>query len=561
MNKKSSIDGFIPRRPDSQLGERHVVNASSKNAATSAPRRKQLQSEDDLQNVALGTPRPGRVMGRSDIDDSLNQIDEPDEQLHTRKMSRREKKRWKKDHRTKSQRVRRRIILIVVWVLVATILAVGGYLAFKAINAGNKVLQGNLFDIIAQNEPLKEDANGRSNFVVFGTAEDDEGGEHGGANLTDSIMVVSIDQDKKDAYMVSLPRDLWVQYEMPADGGVCTVGYQGKLNAQYFCASDDGTNEQAGAEALASKVGNITGLDVQYYVHLNFTAVVEAVNAVGGVDVTINSSDPRGILDRNFDWKCGYRCYFVNYKNGETVHLDGEHALALARARNAAGGYGLPNGNFDREKNQQLIIKALREKAVSAGTLTNLGAVTGLIDAMGNNLRTNIDTKEVRTLMDLGTKIPTEKIISLSLNEEGNMLVTTGNQSGQSIVRPVAGLLDYSDIAAYIEREILAEPYMKEEPQVTVLNGSGEVGVAQIAADSLEEKGFIIGSVDNAPDGKYAAVEVYQINVEKTATAAKLAELYGVTVKKTTPPTSVTGDTDFLIIIGNASAVRSTDNQ
>lgn len=559
-NKKPSIDGFIPRRSDSRLGERHVVNAASKKAAISAPARKQLRSEDDLQNAAIGAARPGRTIGRSDIDDSLNQLDEPEAQLHSRKMSRREKKRWKKDHRTKAQRIRRRVILIVVAVIVATLLAIGGYLVYKTISAGGKVLQGNIFDIVAQNEPLKEDANGRSNFVVFGTAEDDEGGTHGGANLTDSIMVVSIDQDKKDAYMLSLPRDLWVKYEMP-DGDACTVGYQGKLNAQYFCASDDGTNEEAGAKALASKVGEITGLDVQYYVHLNFTAVVEAVDAVGGVDVTINSSDPRGILDRNFDWKCGYRCYFVNYKNGQNVHLDGEHALALARARNAAGGYGLPNGNFDREKNQQLIVKALREKAVSAGTLTNLGAVTGLIDALGNNLRTNIQTKEVRTLMDLGTKIPTEKIISLSLNEEGNMLVTTGNQNGQSIVRPIAGLYDYSDIAAYVEREMLAEPYMKEDPAVAVLNGSGEVGVAQIAADSLEDKGFIINSVDNAPEGQYAKVEVYQVNAAKTATAAKLAKLYGVTVKKTTPPVSVTGETDFVIIIGDASAVRSSNGQ
>jgi hypothetical protein len=49
---------------------------------------------------------------------------------------------------------------------------------------------------------------------------------------------------------------------------------------------------------------------------------------------------------------------------------------------------------------------------------------------------------------------------------------------------------------------------------------------------------------------------VYQVNAEKTATAAYLAKLYGVTVKTTTPPVSVTGETDFVIIIGEASVVR-----
>lgn len=569
MNKKtSSIDGFIPRRPDTQLGERHTYGSSP-----STPRRREIVTQSDVHKAPLGTPRKGKELktgtlessrvrpgsGRSDIEASLLEIDEPNLQQRPKKLSRKEKRRLKNERRTKKQRIRRRVILTIVWLLVAFFVAAGGFLAYKAINAGSKVLQGNFFDLV-QNQPLKEDANGRSNFLVFGTAEDDEGGNHGGANLTDSIMVVSVDQDKKDAYMLSLPRDLWVRYEMP-QGGMCTVGVQGKLNAQYFCASDDGENEAQGAKALGEKVAEITGLEIQYYAHLNFTAVVEAVNAVGGVDVTIESDDPRGIMDRNFDWKCGYRCYYVKYANGQKAHLDGEHALALARARNASGnGYGIYD-NFDRERNQQMIIKALREKAVSAGTLTNLGAVTGLIDAMGNNLRTNIETKEVRTLMDLGTKIPSENIISLSLNGEGNMLVTTGNYNGQSIVRPVAGITDYSDIKAYVKRQITSDPFVKEEPHVIVLNGSEVAGVAQTAADLLEEKGFLIDNIANAPEGKYERVVIYQVDNEKTATAAKLKQLYGVTPKTTAPPVSVTGETDFVIIIGDASVVNASSAQ
>lgn len=541
----SSIDGFVPRRPGSQLGE---LNKAKNPEAGIAPIDRTLHTGGNDATERVGVPRSGKTMGRDDISESLRDIDTLDSDLSESKKSR---KRRKKDLSGKKKKsLVKRIIIWIVLLLVIGALGVVGYVVYKAINASNNVFEGSFLDIV-QNQPLKEDANGRSNFLVFGTAEDDEGGMHGGANLTDSIMVASIDQTKDDAYMVSLPRDLWVQYQE-----TCTVGNQGKLNAVYFCASNDGENEQAGAEALMAKAGEITGLDIQYYVHLNFTAVVEAVDAVGGVDVTIESSDPRGILDRNFDWKCNYTCYYVNYANGETVHLDGEHALALARARNAAGGYGLPNGNFDREKNQQMIIKALLDKAVGAGTLTNLGAVTGLIDALGNNLRTNIETKEIRTLMDLGTKIPQDSIVSLSLVEEGNMLVTTGSYNGQSIVRPVAGLLDYSQIAAYIEREVTAEPYMKEQPHVSVLNGSGVAGVAQTLADSLAEKGFIVDVVDNAPEGTYEAIEVYKANGDKPASADKLEEMYGVTIKTTPAPGSVVGETNFVIIIGDASALQ-----
>lgn len=566
-NKKTSIDGFIPRRAGSELGERHghgrVINGSA------APVRKELRSEDDLTSSdVLGRARRNKELGRndrrashtpqaqtrSDISASLSQLDDIDEPQ--KKLSRKERRRNKRANRTKTQRIRRRILFGVMWLAIIAVVAVIGWLVFKTLNLSNNVLNGNIFDIV-QSQPLKKDANGRSNFLIFGTAEDDEGGEHGGANLTDSIMVVSVNQDKKDAYMVSLPRDLWSRHIMP-NGEVCTTGYEGKLNEQYFCASNDGQDEPAGAKALSEKVTEITGLDVQYYVHLNFTAVVEAVDAVGGVEVTIESPDPRGIFDDNFDWKCNYKCNYVKYPNGPTGIMDGEHALALARARGASGNtYGLPQANFDREKNQQKIIKALVEKATSAGTLTNLGAVTGLIDALGNNLRTNIETKEIRTLMDLGTKIPQDSIISLSLNSDGNMLVTGDKRpNGQSIIRPIAGLLDYSAIHKYIKKEILSEPYMKEEASISVMNGSGTAGVALSFANKLEDLSFVIGEVGNAPEGTYAPIEIYQVSTDKTATAVKLAQLYGVTLKTTTPPVPVLGTTDFVIIIGDASAAE-----
>lgn len=537
-NNKPSIDGFIPRRPGSRIGELHDIKNPD---AAVEPIDRSLHTGDNASGELVGVPRRGKEFGSSDLDETLRQIDDPAENKKKDKKSRRREKA----PLTRGRKVRR----IIKWVIISLLIIgalVGGYVIFRAVTATNNVFQGNFFDIL-QNQPLKKDANGRSNFVVFGTAEDDEGGEHGGRNLTDSIMVLSISEEKKDAYMLSLPRDLWVEY-----AEVCTVGYQGKINAAYFCASNDGAEEEAGANALREQVGKITGLDIQYYIHLNFTAVVDAVDAVGGVDVTIKSEDPRGILDRNFDWKCNYTCYYVNYENGEKAHLDGEHALALARARNASGGYGLPGGNFDREKNQQMIIRALLDKAVSAGTLANIGAVTGLIDALGNNLRTNIETKEIRTLMDFGANLDQSKIVSLSLVDEDEPLVTTGMFNGQSIVRPILGIMDYTAIKEYVDKNINADPVDKEEPHVTVLNGSGMSGKAQTEADKLAERGYLIDVVDNAPEGDYPTVEIYQLDTEKTASAARLKEIYGVEMRTTEPPVSVVGDTDFLIIIGSA---------
>ncbi len=539
---RSSIDGFIPRRPGAELGDLHESEEA-------APIDRSLHTGDDVVRETVGVARADKELGRSDIDESLRDIDEISaSERPTRKERRLQKRQKRLMRKNRQQRPKSLVRRIVKWffiLLLVAALAAGGYLAYRVFIAGNNVFQGNIFDIV-QNQPLKEDENGRSNFLIFGTAEDSEGGTHEGGNLTDSIMVASVNQTTKDAYLISIPRDLWVDYNRTD----CLVGYRGKINAVYFCGSNDGQDEQAGAEALRAKAGEILGLDVQYYVHLNFTAVIEAVDAVGGVEVTIETDDPRGILDRNFDWKCNYTCYYVNYEQGEVVQLDGEHALALARARNAAGGYGLAGGNFAREQNQQKVLRALVEKASSAGTLSNLGAVTGLIDALGNNLRTNIETKEIRTLMGLGMDIAPKSILSLSLVNEDEPLVTTGNISGQSIVQPLAGLYVYTDIQRYVDRNLNASPVVREDPQLSVYNGGRAAGMAQTEADRLADEGFTVLSVDNAPEGTYAPVEIYALTEEKPASAAALERLYGVEVRTTPPPASVVGATDFLIILG-----------
>src|SRR5690606_25089293 len=145
---------------------------------------------------------------------------------------------------------------------------------------------------------------------IFGTSEDSEGGNHPGAWLTDSIMVVSVDQNKKDAFTFNIPRDLWVQYDT-----TCLSGTEGRINALYACHSNDGQNGEAGTDALRKTLTEVTGMDIQYYAHVNYSVIRDAVNAVGGVEVVIESRDPRGILDRNFDWECNYECHYVKYEN------------------------------------------------------------------------------------------------------------------------------------------------------------------------------------------------------------------------------------------------------
>lgn len=519
----SSIDGFVPRRAHREVG-------------SAAPEDRTLPS---LKPAASEPARPKVGVSRSEIDDSLKQIDEPERDL---------KGRVKKSPEQIARR--KKIIKRVLIGLLVVVLAIGGFVAVKAIIAGSKAFRGSLFDFV-QKAPLKMDQNGRSNILIVGTSEDNEGGTHPGGTLTDTIMVMSIDQNKKNAYMVSMPRDMWVKLDTP-----CDVGYESKINAVYMCASDDGKNEEAGMSAMRKKVGEVFGLDLQYYVHVNTTVVKDAVDAVGGITVKVESEDPRGIYDPNFDWQCNRQCNMVKYSNGQVAQMDGAHALAFSRARNAQGGYGLPNGNFDREKNQQKVLRALQEKAISAGTLTNIGKVTSLIDAFGNNLRTNFEVKEIRTLADLGQVVKGDKLQSINLTKEGEAVVMNGNAGGQSIVQPVDGLYDYSAIQKYIAKQLSSDAVTKEAAAIAVLNGSGVAGVAQAEADKLESKGMTVGLIDNAPAGEYGKATIYQIGDGNPATKARLEKTYGVKITPGDPPVLVGETTKFVVIVGQATATQ-----
>lgn len=102
----------------------------------------------------------------------------------------------------------------------------------------------------------------------------------------------------------------------------------------------------------------------------------------------------------------------------------------------------------------------------------------------------------------------------------------------------------------------MQEPFAKEEPHVTVLNGSDITGMAQTESDKLTGKGFIVDTVGNAPqiagNAAYPAATIYQLSTDKPLTATKLSQLYSVTLKTTAPPVSVVGESDFLVIIGSS---------
>lgn len=591
MADRPTLDGFYPRRPNARgvavnggggmgFNEpesshyrpvskgvqmlRPVVSAPTPKDTYRVPYAKENQPALALAAQPL---QPG--VHRSELEESLRDIDQ-DKPAANRDPSR---KRWRRNkNKVKVHSRRKKVIWSIVIVAVVLLLAGAGYVFSKALFASNHIFNGDIFGLVQQ-KPLQQDANGRTNILLVGTSEDDPG--HQGANLTDSIIVLSIDQSAKNAYMVSIPRDLRVKYGMS-----CVPGSYGKINVFFSCSADGDTKEaeQARQTAMRQFVGNIVGLNIQYSAHVNYSVVRDVVGAIGNITVNIEGSGGApGVMDSNFDWKCkGGNAYaslatmkkncppnghFIDYPNGPAT-LDAEHALYLAQARgDSVPTYGLGRSNFDRELNQQKIIKAIKEKAMSTGTITNVVAVTNLIDAMGNNLRTNFDTSEIRTLMTLTKDTPNDAVQSISLVDADPALF---GSDGEGNVAPLAGLYDYSSIKSYIQKKINATPVTKEAAHVVVLNASGVAGVAKAEGDKLTALGMNIDTVGNAPATHYQSNMIYQIKKDgsdgKPNTAKKLQEIYGVALATDALPEGIVvgADTEFVVVVVKPTITPAT---
>lgn len=525
MKKKASnVDGFIVRSPKVN---RPTLDKAGKEIRTTvqADIKEDLSVDsneftDDLNSSLIELP------GYDEIEDS-DLIEEP--AMSDKKLKKALKKAKKQKNNSKGNKKPLKIFLIILGAIGLIALAV--FLVMKYLWP-EETIDGNWWEVF-QHERLQADENGRSNILIFGT--EPEG--YDGADLTDSIMLLSINQDDGSAYTVSLPRDLYIKYDSCPNLGLTA----GKLNATYVClVEDDYSNETVAAGALQSKVGEVLGLDVQYFAHLNWAGFEQMIDAVGGVDVVIESSNPNGIYDVNTG---------LRLANGE-VHLDGATALKLARARGSDGGYGLETSNFAREIHQQKIVKALAEKVVSGGVISNPSQALDLLNSLGDNIRTNFKSSEIQSLVDLSDVFSNGSMISLPLLdlEKDIRLVKTDMINGASVVVPTAGTFDYSVIHEYIKKEMSADPVVREKAVIDVLNGSGIVGLASEKAETLSDEGYNIGQVTNAPTGEYEAIEVYQLT-EKSATAQSLKDYFGVDIK-TTLPFEYNTTADFVIVVG-----------
>lgn len=540
MDKNKSIDGLVTRRsktssPTPKASRKTKTNAPKKTASKKPQKTVKPQISEQPKEIKSTEQKPEVNV----VEDFLAPVqvfdfDESDGNLKASESSLESLKKSKKKEKKPVSKKRKVIISIIVITALILIAGVTWFILW-----GNDIIakitggQGNILNLISFMEPtydpLKTDENGRTNILAFGTSgynmEGDEGnGVHDGAQLTDSIMVISLDQETGDLAMLSLPRDLKAS-------PTCTA--TGKINEVYWCNNMDGNNEQAGAEALMAEVGDILGIDFQYFAHLNWGSLVQIVDTLGGITITLDED----ISDYYYTGSV--------YEAGTPYTITGIEAVALARAR-----HGTTSGDFSRGASQQKILIGIKDKIFEKSL--SLSDILSLASALGDNLRTDFSIEEMKTLAHLTSNFDFNNIRQISLIEP-EMLMTTGTINGISYVLPAGGVGYYVRIQDYVAKMLSSDPRVYEDSTILVLNGTETPGLASSEKSTLEEDGYQNISIDDAPAGEYLEeYTLYDLTNTKPGTKKLLEEKYHTTAKSAEDlPTNVNQNYDFIIIIGN----------
>jgi polyisoprenyl-teichoic acid--peptidoglycan teichoic acid transferase len=197
--------------------------------------------------------------------------------------------------------------------------------------------------------------------------------------LTDTMMVVSLDPAGGPSAMISIPRDT---YGAPLPGG---GRFNEKLNALMTVANQDPARyPDGGVSTLKQTIGKLLGIDIHYFAAINLLGFKEAVDSIGGVDITVKRpiADP-GYFDEN-NRRTGF------FLDAGRQHMNGHVALGFVRSRHGAG-----DNDFTRADRQQQLLTAMRAKLTAGNLLT---ALPGLLDAVKHTIITDVPRDQIPQL-------------------------------------------------------------------------------------------------------------------------------------------------------------------
>nr|WP_236647071.1 LCP family protein [Micromonospora acroterricola] len=224
------------------------------------------------------------------------------------------------------------------------------------------VAREQLLDPGARND--RTDLDGSLNYLLVGS--DRRAGHSGPDQRSDTILIVHVPPGRREAYLVSIPRDLLVAIPPTSGFG----GGQDKINAAY----EHGGGGQAGTRLLSATLNRLTGIRFDGAALIDFNGFRKVIDLLGGVQMCVDTEVRSIHTNRVFPTGC--------------QQMDGAQALDYVRQR-----YDLPGGDYDRQRHQQQLLRAMLDRAGQADLRSNPVKLDQVLRAVGGSL--TVDTNGV----------------------------------------------------------------------------------------------------------------------------------------------------------------------
>ena len=386
------------------------------------------------------------------------------------------------------------------------------------------------------------DGKERLNVLLIGTDQRPKEGTYN----TDTLIVVSIDPLTRQVAMFSLPRDT-VDVPVPPGPARQAFGpvYTKKINAWFTSVRNrpdlfPGTDVTRGYNGLKAIIGNLYGLDIKYFVEVNFEGFKSVVDALGGV--TINVQIP--VVDDRYPGDNGSleRIYIPS----GIQHMDGAQALQYARSRHTSS-------DFDRGQRQQRVLLSMREQADPQDLIPRLPE---LVTALKKAVRTDVPVDQLDELLGLASKVDTKDIRSYVFAPPLYQQEFQSSPRGYIIV-PYIDKIRAAVSTAFTANpadEALREKLAEEAASVWVLNSTGNTDQAARLAGYLEYYGLAASAPRQQPSGGVrAATTVVVYNGAETRLAGTIAYLEAAFGVSATTKVDSAIRTDVVVTIGRAT--------
>lgn len=374
----------------------------------------------------------------------------------------------------------------------------------------------------------------RINILLLGRANTHKAGK----DLTDTIMILSINTVDYTISFFSLPRDLLV-----TNGSDTMV----KINALY----QSGLRDNVGADYIIDTVTEITGQKIHYYVVMDFDGFISIINTLGGINVDV----PQHIKDERYPGP-GY-----SYETFEVFpglqKFDGETALKYARTRHD------PEGDFGRAKRQQHVMQAAKNKAFSLGTIVNPIKIADILTTLGDHIHTDIAPNEIEPFIALTKKVDTHNITNVVVDawNPGSLLISARYHSstgGISGLVPRIGTTNYKEIREQASNifnlkqiEQRARDITNEQPSIIVINASSDPMLDHRVAHALSTIGFMQVSRETNTNVDIPRNQTIVIDRTGGEKPFSLDEIIKKIPAKKDATDTIDTTADFVIILGN----------